>query len=446
MTPPLPSGSIGSPTKLSPLPGVSDSDAAAPISKPSFKVGDSYVPLDNSSDRYPTTQDLLNAIGDEQLFGTVANAKYQPERNKKYLKVTLAIMEVKKYLRGDEKNYGYATKKIEEWLSDSELLTDTVVAHQARVNLIKALKRAPKSSDTDEGVKAIIEALSKNYATAPVPPPAKPDVPKVDEKPKVDAPKVDEKPVVAASLNDALVDAKIFGDKFSSYDSERNKKYLDVTVALIEIRKIAKGTETSPVAAKAKIASWLSDPALLTDPVAHKARLGLIQALTAAPKGSDVFNQAIAEVLAALKADYSKAGAAPKVEAKPVTEIKAKEAGGKLGEVSVNPKSKPKEARVDDAKSFSAGLQSAVKPAITRLMKKYSSVSVKTQMMVSIDESTGQIITVSFKDNKLGDVSPQDAKELFAAIADNIRSRFRFKKIGNEGLAFISVPLSVVGQ
>lgn len=453
MTPPLPTGpylgnpkSLPAPTDDLPLEGA-PLPLGPGVGDVSLNPVDSFIPMDDSSTgEFKSVQDLLNAIGDEQLFGKLANAKYQAERNKKYLKVTLAILEIRKHLRGDEKTAAAAAKKIEEWLSDPELLGDTAVAHQARVNLIKALKRAPKGQGIDEGVKTILEALGKNYSTKAPPPnpaPPKPEAPKLEEKPKEDV-----KAPTAGSLLDSLTDAKLFGDKASSYNSERNKKYLPVTMALLEIRKFAKGDGAGTNDAVTKIAAWLGDSALLSDPVAHQARLGLIQALGAAPKGTESFNKGVAELLAALKANYGKAGDAPKpAEPKPESDSKAKAGAKGLSELSVNPKTKTKDKREDDAKSLSSGLNGAVKPAMSRLLKKYDSLKVKCQMTISVDDTTGQVVTVSFKDIEAGGgISPQDTKELLEAIAGNIRARFRFKKLGDSGLSFFKVPLSIIGQ
>ncbi|MFO1463540.1 MAG: hypothetical protein U1F66_07155 [bacterium] len=447
MTPPLPSGPVLGAAKSFPL-GPGDAPFGdAPEAKPLPGPVDSYVPMDSSSaDSYKSVEDLLKAMGDEQLFGAVANAKYQPERNKKYLKVTVAILEIRKLLRGDEKNSAYAVQKVEAWLSDADLLGDTVVAHQARVNLIKALKRAPKGAGIDDGVKAVLEALQRNYTPkAETPKEAPKDAPK--DAPK-EAPKAEAKPQESASLADSLSDAKLFGDKFAAYNPERNKKYLAVTLAILEVRNFAKGSSANAAQAAAKIAAWLSDSALLTDSTAHQARLGLIQALGAAPKGSESFNQGVAEILAALKANYSKAGAPPqKGDPKPASDVKTKGEGSALTEVSVNPKGKVKDKREDDAKSFSNGVNGAVKPALSRFLKKYDSINVKCNMTVSIDDSTGQVVTVSFKDIKLGGgITSQDAKELFDAIAQNICGRFRFKTMGESGLAFIKAPLSLIAQ
>src|SRR5512143_1736193 len=126
MTPPLPTGPFVGTSKLPPSTGAEGPDSGIDRGKPPIdgmplRPVDSFVPMDNSSDNYKTVEDLLKAIGDEQLFGTVPNAKYQPERNGKYLKVTSAILEIRKLLKQDEKNSSYAVNAVKEWLSDGTL-------------------------------------------------------------------------------------------------------------------------------------------------------------------------------------------------------------------------------------------------------------------------------------------------------------------------------------
>lgn len=455
MTPPLPTSPLGGAAKTYPSVG-----GLAPLEETPAPLGpgagaplspvDAFIPMDDSASAdYKTVQDLLAALGDEQLFGKLGYAKYNPERNGKYLEVTVTVLEIKKLLRGDSKSSAEAVKKIGEWLNKYELLTDTQVAHVARVNLIKALQRAPKGAGIDEGVKDVLAALQKQYN----PKPPEPKAPPAKEAPKEtpqEAPKAKENPPpkAASSLTEALSDRVLFDKHFDAYDKERNKAYAPVSIAILEVKKVAKGEASSPAEAKAKIVAWLKDEKLLKDPVAHQARLGLIAALNAAPKGTEAYNQAIVELLAALKANYGAAGApAKKEEAAPDAGSKAKAGPKGLTELSVNPKSKTKGKREDDASSLSSGLTAAVKPAMTRLLKKYDSLNVKCQMTLSIDESTGQVITVSFKDIKTGaNISTEDTRELLETIANNIRARFRFKPMGESGLAFIKVPLSIVGQ
>ncbi len=446
MTPPLPASPLGGAAKIDssaevPAPHEGKPAPLGPGGAPLNPV-DTFVPMDDSATaEYKTVQDLLAALGDEPLFGKLGYAKYNPERNGKYLEVTVAVLEIKKLIRGDSKSSAEAVKKIGEWLNKYELLTDTNVSHVARVNLIKALQRAPKGAGIDAAVKDVLAALQKQYN--PKPPEAK--APSAKEAPKA---KENPPPKAASSLAEALSDRVLFDKHFDAYDKERNKTYAPVSIAILEVKKVAKGEASSAAEAKAKLVAWLKDEKLLKDPVAHQARLGLIAALNAAPKGTEAYNQAIADLSAALKANYGAAGAPAKKEpAKPEVDSKTKAGPKGLAELNVNPKSKTKAKREDDAKSLSNGMTAAVKPAMSRLLKKYDSLSVKCQMTLSIDESSGQVITVSFKDIKTGaNISAEDTRELLETIANNIRARFRFKPMGESGLAFIKVPLSIVGQ
>ncbi|MCC7345444.1 MAG: hypothetical protein IT573_10935 [Deltaproteobacteria bacterium] len=447
MTPPLPASPLGGAAKIDssaevPAPHEGKPAPLGPGGGAPLNPVDTFVPMDDSAPaEYKTVQDLLAALGDEPLFGKLGYAKYNPERNGKYLEVTVAVLEIKKLIRGDSKSSAEAVKKIGEWLNKYELLTDTNVSHVARVNLIKALQRAPKGAGIDAAVKDVLAALQKQYN--PKPPEAK--APSAKEAPKA---KENPPPKAASSLAEALSDRVLFDKHFDAYDKERNKTYAPVSIAILEVKKVAKGEASSAAEAKAKLVAWLKDEKLLKDPVAHQARLGLIAALNAAPKGTEAYNQAIADLSAALKANYGAAGAPAKKEpAKPEVDSKTKAGPKGLAELNVNPKSKTKAKREDDAKSLSNGMTAAVKPAMSRLLKKYDSLSVKCQMTLSIDESSGQVITVSFKDIKTGaNISAEDTRELLETIANNIRARFRFKPMGESGLAFIKVPLSIVGQ
>ncbi|KAB2837807.1 hypothetical protein F9K50_10365, partial [bacterium] len=135
MTPPLPTSPLGGAAKTYPSVG-----GLAPLEETPAPLGpgagaplspvDAFIPMDDSASAdYKTVQDLLAALGDEQLFGKLGYAKYNPERNGKYLEVTVTVLEIKKLLRGDSKSSAEAVKKIGEWLNKYELLTDTQVAH-----------------------------------------------------------------------------------------------------------------------------------------------------------------------------------------------------------------------------------------------------------------------------------------------------------------------------
>lgn len=447
MTPPIFSKPTAAQSPAEPHPFFPGADE----SKPGVISGDgsSFIRLDDKSETFPTVQDLLKAVADEPLFGAVANAKYQPERNKKYLKVTVALLEVRKYLRGDEKSAAAAPKKIEEWLSDGELLGDTLVAHQARVNLIKALKKAPKEKGIDEGVKAMLAALTKNYA------------PKAAEAKPVES-AGEGKAKDAAAVLAEIADAKLFGEKYSAYDAKRNKEYLDVTLALMEVRKFVRGDASDPAAAKEKIAAWLNQYELLTDSVPHQARVNLVKALEGASGGSEEWNQGVAAIVATLRAKYSPAPLekpaepeppkeSPKPEEKPAPE-KPKEEPPKDA-----PADKPKEAEKPKEEAKPKALQASyaftkftfaakdkredtdmtlvksvlalLRPAIDPLQAKDPELELKCEMQVKINNETGEVVEVLIQDIKVkGKTSVEAIESAFQNMAERFHARYRFKR------------------
>lgn len=429
---------------------------------PSLGVaGSSFVRLDSGSESFATVEDLLNALGDAALFASVANAKYQPERNKKYLKVTLALMEIRKYVRGDEKNAAEAPKRIATWLNDPELLGDTLVAHQARVNLIKALKKAPKGQGIDEGVKAMLEALSKNYA----PKAAESKAPEAAEGGKAK----DASTVVAE-----LSDEKLFGEKLSVYNAKRNKEYLDVTLAIMEIRKFVRGDVAEPEAAKLKIAAWLNQYVLLTDAVPHQARVNLIKALDGASGSSESWNKGVAAIAATLKAKYeptppekSAEPEAPKDEKKPAPE-KPKEEPPK-DEPADKPKeaekpketAKPKELqssyafskftfaakekREDTDLTLVKTIMALLRPAIDPIYEKNPGFGLECEMQVKVNNDTGEGVEVMLKNIKVEGNAPVDEMEsAFQNMAERFHSRYRFKrsKADKDPVTIYVIPLT----
>jgi len=407
--------------------------------------------LDAGTDPFSSVEDMLKAMGDEQLFGSVANAKYQSERNGKYLKVTLAIMEIKKYLRGDEKTAALAPKKIEDWLNDADLLGDTVVAHQARVNLIKVLKRAPKDQGIAEGIKAMLEALTKNYA--PKAAAAKPAEGSAETKPKD-----------AATILADLADAKLFGDKFSSYDAKRNKEYLAVSLALIEIRKFVRGDSAEADTASTKISAWLNDYALLTDQVPHQARVNLIKALEGASGGSEDWKKGIQKIVGTLKATYSptppekpapldppkdvpkdKPKDPPKSEEKPPSEKPKEDVPADKPKEAEKPKeeAKPKlllakyvftkftfamkDKREDTDMTLVKTVMATLRPAVDPLIAKDPTFVMQASMRVKINNETGEVVEISFEDLKVqGKTSTEEVESALQNMAERFHARYRF--------------------
>ncbi|MCC6273340.1 MAG: hypothetical protein IT572_07720 [Deltaproteobacteria bacterium] len=411
--------------------------------------GSSFIRLDDKGETFPTVEDLLKAVADEPLFGAVANAKYQPERNKKYLKVTVAILEIRKYLRGDEKGAATAAKKIEEWLSDGELLGDTLVAHQARVNLIKALKKAPKDKGLDEGVKAMLAALTKNYA------------PKAAE-PKPAESAGEGKAKDAAAVLAEMTDAKLFGEKYSAYDAKRNKEYLDVTLALMEVRKVVRGDVSDATAAKEKIAAWLNQYVLLTDAVPHQARVNLVKALEGASGASEEWNKGVAAIVATLRAKYSPAPPekpaepeppkeSPKPEEKPAPEKPKEEPPKDAPADKPKEAEKPKEAakakalqasytftkftfgakekREDTDMTLVKTVMALLRPAIDPLQTKDPEFELKCEMQIKINNETGEVVEVLIQDIKVkGKTSVEAIESALQNIAERFHTRYRFKR------------------
>src|SRR5262249_32179424 len=148
------------------------------------------------------------------------------------------------------------------------------------------LKRAPKDPNLDAGVAAILNSLNATYNPKPT---KAPDAP-ADATPAVT-------PAPASSDSDVkdflakFSDQALFGDNFNAYNAKRNKEYLAVTTAFLDIRKFLRGDETNSDYAKASILNWLSNGTLLVDPVLHAARKKIIQALNQAPQQSATWNQ-----------------------------------------------------------------------------------------------------------------------------------------------------------
>ncbi len=456
MTPP--SSRLSGDAPVQPYPIGTGVNSFGSAEKPALlKPVDSFVKLDDTAPAFASVQDLLLAMGDEQLFGSVANAKYQPERNKKYLKVTMALMEIRKYLRGDEKNSSVAPKRIEEWLSDPELLGDTVVAHQARVNLIKVLKKAPKDATIDDGVKAMLAALAKNYAPQA-------------QAPKPSEASAEDKPKDVSALLSEITDTKLFAEKFADYDVKRNQDFLSVSLALLEVRKFIRGDSGEAETAKAKIAAWLNDYNLLTGEIPHRARVALIKALENAPSQSEAWNKGIQEIVATLKAKYSPAKPEPAPEP-PKGNPKPKEETPKPDEKpppkDPPPADKPKvedppkalsalylfnkftfamkEKREDTDMSLVKTVMATLRPTIDPLQAKDPEFTLETDMFVKVNNETGEVVEISFKDPKIqGKTKVEEVESALQNMAERFHTRYRFVrgKEDKKPVTTIEIPLT----
>ncbi|HKY62581.1 MAG TPA: hypothetical protein VJR29_04105 [bacterium] len=415
MTPVIPAK--GAPAPLPSLPPASPSKPSDPAAP---SVGSSsYVALNGGNgSAFKTKADLLAALSDARLFGS-ALKDYEAAKDGKYLRVNLALDAIRSAISGDGKSAA-AVQRISMWLSDSTLLQDTAVAHVARVNLVKALKQAPKDPAIDESVKAILEALQKNYSSASAPKEAAP----------AEAPK---------SLSAQLEDANLFGEHFKAYNEKRSKEYAAVTLALNEIRGIATGKTKDTDIAKLRIEKWLGDSTLLVDKVPTQARINLIKALGAATS-----TPGIAAVLAALKADYSKSGSKAEAAPPPAEDKPKVEKSGST--YRTRPKAKLKDKREDTIQTF----QNNMNPVIRRVFERYlknDGGALTTEMMVTVNQATGEISAIDFSNVKTS-AGEGNLQSFFGEVANALRRSFRFKEsaLDNAGLNFIKVPIKFVVQ
>ena len=418
MTPPLaPVKGSSSPLPVLPNPLPVNQPGKA---SPALGGQSSYVALNGESDAYKSKAELTEALSDARLFGS-ALKDYEAGKSDKYLRVSLALDSIRSAISGEGKS-AIAVQRIAMWLSEPSLLTDTAVAHVARVNLVKALKKAPKDAATDESVKAILEALQKNYSVSA---PAKKDSAPA-ETPK--------------TLSAQLEDANLFGEHFKDYDAKKTKEYISVNLALLEIRKVATGKTKDLDPAKTRIEKWLRDSALLTDKVPHQARVNLIKVLSSAPS-----SDGIAAILTALKANYSVAAPAKSETAVTPPDVKAKTEKG-VTSYSTKPNAKVKSKREDTANTFENGLNSAIRPIFNRYLKSNAS-GLSAEMTVTVDEKTGAITDVSFANVKAS-ASEDQLKKFFGDVANALRGRFLFKEgaFDSGGFGFIKAKINFVAQ
>jgi hypothetical protein len=419
MTPPL-NPVQGKPAPLPPLPAPAPAPSEAP--KPSLAGKSSYVALNGGETAaFKTKAELSAALSDARLFGS-ALKDYEAGKSDKYLRVSVALDAIRSAIAGDGKS-ATAVQRISMWLSDATLLNDLAVAHVARVNLVKVLKQAPKDPSIDESVKAILEALQKNYGSQAPKKEAPPAAP-------AEAPK---------TLSAQLEDANLFGEHFKDYEAKKNKEYALVNLALTEIRKLATGKTKDADPVKIRVERWLGDSTLLVDKVPTQARVNLIKVLSAAPS-SDSNNV----IIAALKANYS-SQPAKKEEAAPPSEVKTETAKG-VTTYKTKPNAKSKASRDDTAQTFQSGLNPALKRIFERFLKS-SPNGITAEMTVTVNEQTGEITDVSFTNVKSG-AGEGALKSFFNEAANALRTRFRFKPgtFDSGGFGFIKAKVVFSAQ
>ncbi len=354
-------------------------------------------------------EDLVPAVGDEQLFG-IFNAKYQPEKNKKYLKVTLALLAVRKFLGGDEAKAAEAKDKIVEWLSDGKLYPDKT-AHEARKNLIKVLEKAAGDSNVDE----LLKVLKANYTTAAV------------AKTKEEI------------LSD-ISDLDLFEEFLKTYTDEKNKKYLKVTLSLLAIRKYLGGDASKLEEAKGKIVEWLSDADILRDDAAVKARKNLIKLLNVTTDDATL-NADLQSLVKLLKANYSVSSASAKEEKTPAPPPeKGKGEKTKAGyKYSFSIPTK-KGGRKDNADNVGGKLNSVVSPPYNRFLKN-SEAGVSADMKLIVDPETGYVKEVRFENIKINGSANEAALEnLFKAISTRAQQTYSFEK----GIEVVQAALRLI--
>ncbi|HEX5034431.1 MAG TPA: hypothetical protein VFW62_08135 [bacterium] len=375
--------------------------------------------MNGGNSTFKTKADLLAALSDARLFGS-ALKDYEAGKDDKYLRVNLALDAIRSAIGGDAKS-ATAVQRISMWLGNPTLLQDKAVAHVARVNLVKALQQAPKDPALDESVKAILEALKKNYT------------------PPKEAPKEAAPAEAPKSLSAQLEDANLFGEHFKAYTEKRNKEYASVTLALNEIRSIATGKSKETDIAKLRIEKWLGESTLLVDKVPTQARINLIKAL-----GATTSTPGIAAVLTALKADYSKSG--PKTEAVPPPAEEKPKVEKSGSTYRTRPKAKLKDKREDTIQTF----QNNMNPVIRRVFERYlknDGGALTTEMMVTVNQATGEISAIDFSNTKTS-AGEGNLQSFFGEVANALRRSFRFKEsaLDNAGLNFIKVPIKFVIQ
>jgi len=378
------------------------------------------------SDKSVSPQELVPSLNDEALFGLYLS-KYQPERNKRFLNVTLAIMAVKKYLGGDASELATAKEKIVAWLSDPALLPKDTPSHQARVNLIAVLDRAKD----DAGVAEILKALRANYSTAAVQSPA----------PVVSAGKT------ADELTGDLDEKALLGEQYDAFQKGKNKKYLNLNLSLIAIRKFVKGDSDQLTSAKEKIAAWRSDASLLSDPVAVQFGKSLNAVFKTATQDKAI-GDGFKEMRKVLVADYApkEAGdAEKKVEVPgPVANVPVenKSAVANLSFNFANPGKTG--ARQDTIGNFTSKLGPAARIPYERVLKKYEDFTAKSSVIFTVDNATGYITNVRFEDIQAkGSAGAKDIEAMYKDIATRMFSVLSFEKSGSEKSQMVKLPLTL---
>jgi hypothetical protein len=450
---------------------------------------DAGIPLSakpKTEPRYTKMEDVLAAISDRSLFGIYA-PRYVVEKDKKYQPVTEALETIRSFLQGEKTLSQSIRNKLVAWLGNPQLLRDPV-AHQARVNLIRALEKAPQQKETEQGIGSALETLKGNFGSSVSA--AKPSRPTVSAEPPFKD---------RYELLTAISEANLFGDNLPAFENERNGKYFKVNISLYGIKEILQGNAVPLEFSKSKIVNWLSDPDLLVDLVAHGARVNLIKALKRTPRLDEDFNQAVKGLLDTLQAKYApqakpeanptKANAEPVKEAAKVPEespAPEKNPGKKEQKAKKSPQADKTPEEVTEAPpkasvTADADLKKEEKPpqvipllvfsyknaplipprkdnfqvminkikpilqnAYQELLRAHPGVSLNGKMFYRINNDTGRVEKFDFNDITFtGNAMAEDISLMLNKIADGINAQISFEKMGSDHANEVEWPLKM---
>lgn len=369
----------------------------------------------------PTKDDLKNLVpflGDDQIFGVFAT-DYQKERNKKYLRLTLAILSIRSYLKGDG-DVAAAKQRIADWRSEPTLIQDHINVHAGK-NIVWVLDRAKGDPGVDELLKAIRADYSAEAAEK-----AKPKPKSQDE--------------ILVSLG---YDA-IFGDQHEAFKKDKKekvRKYLKVDLAIIEVKKFLAGDADALASSKTRLVEWLQQSELLADPVALRARKNLI-ALLGVPAQDEDLGKSLQDLVGVLKADYTPKPPPSAEEKKP--EEKKPDAPKAEEPKPEEPKTKstvtvfftaPKVPgkRDDNMQRMVTKCRTQWTGVYERYLKSYPDLQATVTLNFKVDNKTGAITEVRFSNIKsTGTAAPEAVEEMLREIAAGMYSVVSFEKQGSE--------------
>jgi len=157
-----------------------DGDPGADEIREALKAN--YQNVATSPAKPRSKKEMGDALGDANLFGDkLEDYKAGKDNPKKFLKVNLAILAIRKLVSGDGK-VDAAKTRVETWLKDTGILQDKT-ALAARRKLIKELSVPVADASLAADLQAVVESLSSTYdGGVKSPPKPKEALPKVEEK------------------------------------------------------------------------------------------------------------------------------------------------------------------------------------------------------------------------------------------------------------------------